>query len=784
MHDGMEEIVKDFLIESTENLDNMDRDFVTLETDPTNAEVIARIFRAIHTIKGTCGFFGFSKLESVSHAGENLLSRLRDKEFVITSEMTSDLLKLIDVVREILASIETNATEGDGDYSAVVAAISRHLPAQDSAPEEAFDGPVVEPAIAGQAGSGPDDDSESPIGITLVREGKVSAQEVEAALEQQRAGDPRHVGEILVERGAISSDEVVDALRKKEQSAASSAAESSIRVDVRLLDKLMNMVGELVLGRNQILQFSLQTEDANFLAAAQRLNLITTELQEGVMKTRMQPIGNVWNKFPRVVRDVSTSLGKKVRLVMEGQETELDKTVLEAIKDPLTHIVRNSVDHGIEVPADRKKAGKLDEGVLRLRAFHESGHVVIEIADDGHGIDPGRVRDKAIKSGLITGPQAATMSEREFINMVFLPGFSTAAAVTNISGRGVGMDVVRTNIEKIGGSIDLQSDLGKGTTIKIKIPLTLAIIPALVVTCGDERYAIPQVNLLELVRLDQKEARRGIEHVHGCPVYRLRGKLLPLVYLRQLLQLEGGPESDDGIVNIVVVQAEDRQFGLVVETVLDTEEIVVKPLGNQLKQLAVFAGTAIMGDGRIALIVDVVGVAHAGGLTLKSEDRGLQSDLRDADSSVADAISLLLVRAGGGGPMAIPLSTVSRLEEFEFEKVEAVGESDVIQYREQILPLFHIASILDGQRIRVGNKRGNASESDRLKIVVYSENGRDVGLVVDEILDITDERVSIAGASSRAGVISTAVIQGRVTEVLDMQSIIRQALPAQKGPVQ
>ncbi len=507
------------------------------------------------------------------------------------------------------------------------------------------------------------------------------------------------------------------------------------------------------------------------------------------MKTRMQPIGNVWSKFPRVVRDVAALLNKNVRLDMEGQDTELDKTVLEAIKDPLTHIVRNSVDHGIEMPAERKAAGKSAEGRLLLRAYHEGGQVVIEISDDGKGIDTDRVRQKAIERGLITDAQAAKMSEREIVDLVFLPGFSTAEVVTNFSGRGVGMDVVKTNIEKIGGTVDLHSERGQGTTLKIKIPLTLAIVPALIVTCGPERYAIPQVNLLELVRLEEEDAARAIENVHGSPVYRLRGKLLPLVNLRELLKLgprdaasEGGKESSKS-VNIVVLQAESRHFGLVVESVQDTEEIVVKPLAAQLKHLSVFAGTAIMGDGRIALILDVMGIGRTSGMMSETTGRVLREEASKAGAKTEKPQSLLLVRHGDGGRLGIPLAVVARLEEFQRQQIEQVGDRSVIQYRNKILPLFHLSRVVGGQnasQLGIDSKEVHAG-SDLVRVVVYSRDGRNVGLVVDEIIDITDEAVTVTGVASRPGVKSTAVIQGKVTEILDMEQIIRTVLPERQG---
>jgi two-component system chemotaxis sensor kinase CheA len=530
------DIVQDFLVESSENLDRLDRDLIGLEKNPKDNDALAGVFRTIHTIKGTCGFLAFNKLEKVVHVGENLLTRLRDGQLALTPEITTALLSMVDAVRQMLSQIEIGGQEGERDDSALIATLT------------SFQQPLKAPAkievaqvlsSASEAGTLP-----ASIGDILMQTAGVTPAEILLATEKQREGDPRRLGEIPVEQGSAQPSDIVDAKRIQQTSRAYAAAsDSTIRVDVGLLDKVMNLVGELVLARNQVLQFASRMQDASFLAAWQRLNLITTELQAGVMKTRMQPIGNIWGQFPRTVRDVALGCGKQVNIEMEGKETELDKTIIEAIKDPLTHLVRNSVDHGIEPPQDRVQAGKAPAGRLILRAFHEGGQVNIEISDDGAGLNPERIRQKAVERHLITAEQAARMPEREIFNLIFLPGFSTAEKVTNVSGRGVGMDVVKTNVEKIGGTVDLQSSTGLGTTVRLKIPLTLAIIPALVVTCGGDRYAIPQVSLLELVRLEAEQVRTAIEMVHGAPVYRLRGRLLPLVYLSRELQLaEESPE--------------------------------------------------------------------------------------------------------------------------------------------------------------------------------------------------------------------------------------------------
>jgi two-component system chemotaxis sensor kinase CheA len=751
--DGNDELVKEFLVESYENLDQLDRDFVALETDPTEQEKIGSIFRTIHTIKGTCGCLGLCKLESVAHVGENLLSRIRDGELVMDSRMTTGLLKLVDAIREMLRNIEATGSEGDGDYSSVTAELVRlnaepgGAGAAHGVPE-----PTVVPAVAAapsaSASSDPDEDAHAEVAHH------------EAAHPTSAEGAPKEKG-------------------------TESISGNAIRVDVVLLDKLMNLVGELVLARNQVLQYNATLQDSTFLGTAQRLNLITTELQGGVMKTRMQPIGNLWNKFPRVVRDVASSCNKRVRIEMEGRDTELDKTIIEAIKDPLTHVIRNSVDHGIEDPATRERLGKPAEGRLFMRAFHEGGQVNIEISDDGKGIDPEVIKRKALERGLITQEQASRMGEREAIALIFLPGFSTAEKITNVSGRGVGMDVVRTNVEKIGGTVDVTSRVGHGSTLRIKIPLTLAIIPALVVTSGGERFAIPQVSLLELVRVE--EGGPGIEMINGTPLYRLRGNLLPLAYLNGELGIVTPPrtaaqqadgETVSNATNIVVLRSGDRSFGLVVDQINDTEEIVVKPLGKQLKGLSVFAGATIMGDGKVALILDVMGVAMRANVVSQANESSLQGDADLERSSAGNRQTLLLFNVDGGHPMGIPLSAVARLEEFQRAKLEEAGGQHVVQYRGQVMPVISVAEAIGDRRARARGlrvRRDNV-ETDTIQVIVYAHGKQHVGLRVEQILDVVNECVEVQAAFARPGILGTAIIRERVTELLDVAAIVRSAL--------
>jgi two-component system, chemotaxis family, sensor kinase CheA len=743
--EGMDDIVREFLVESHENLDRLDQEFIVLEESPFDADTLASIFRTIHTIKGTSGFFGFTKLEQLTHGGETLLSLLREGKLELCPDITSALLKMVDAVRQMLTVIEEEGNDGDEIYSNLRATL-RFL-------AESPPGPTT-----------------PSVGEILVEDGHVEVEQVDEAVKEQERGDPRHVGEILVGKGEVEPDEVKEVLEKQQVSRAreSQLADSTLRVDVAHLDRLMNLAGELVLVRNQLMQHSEKLDDAIFNPVLQRLNMITSELQSGVMKTRMQPIGNVWNKFPRVVRDLSLACSKHIRLEMDGKDTELDKTLLEAIKDPLTHIIRNSVDHGIEDPAGREAASKPAEGVIRLSAYHESGQVNIEISDDGGGIDIEAVRAKAISRSLMSADEAAQLSEREVANLIFHPGFSTAEKVTKVSGRGVGMDVVKTNIGRIGGMVDLLNRPGLGTTIRIKIPLTLAIVPALVVKSEGLRFAVPQVSLLELVRLDAKDSKQNIEWIHGAPVYRLREHLLPLLFLGEIL---GSEESERSDINIVVLQAGDHSFGLVVDEITDTEEIVVKPLGSHLKHIKFYAGSTIMGDGSVALILDVMGIAQSVGLFEDESKKSLQSETEQVEE--AHEHEIMLVFQVGDSRMAVPLALVDRLEEVVQSAVESTGDQDVIQYRGQILPLIHPEDFLQERR---GERRiKELSEDDLMQLVVYTSAGRSFGLVVDRIIDIASERVEIKRDASREGILGVQVVQGQITEMLDIEGLATSA---------
>jgi two-component system, chemotaxis family, sensor kinase CheA len=730
------ETIHEFLVESDENLSRLDQDLVELEKHPHDSLLLGSIFRTIHTIKGACGFLAFSTLEGITHQAESILSQLRDGERELTPALVSLILETVDATRKVLASIEESGKEGPLHFEELIARLRAESQNQAVADKQSV--PIRVSAELAHASTA--DEIIEEAGVVRPEEQRIEGSD-------RRTEDRRETGG-----------------REDEVTRHSAAADSNIRVGVGLLDKLMDLVGELVLTRNQILQFNSEGEDPALNATSQRLNLITTELQEGVMKTRMQPIGVVWNKLPRVVRDIAIDMGKEILLDMDGAETELDRTIIEAIKDPLMHLVRNSCDHGIESPEVRVRAGKPPQGLLTLRAYHEGGQVNIEVGDDGAGIDVARIKQKAIEKGLLRPEQAEKLSDREALSLIFEPGFSTSQIVTNISGRGVGMDVVKSHVEKIGGVVDIFSRLGEGSTVKIRIPLTLAIIPGLVISSGGERFVIPQVSLLELIRIEGDSSGKHIEYVQGTPVYRRRGSLLPIAYLNQVLGLQSADRAE--AVSLVVLQAEDRQFGLVVDGINDTQEIVVKPLGKQLKGLTLYAGATIMGDGRVALILDVLGIGQRSGVFGEVREPARAGDKQKVQAEVEQQ-RLLLFQAGSFDRLAVPLSLVARLEEFPRSAIEYAGGGQVVQYRSRILPLVSLQSVLEP------GATAQEHSADPVQVVVFNDGEISVGMVVDRILDVAEEAVTVRQRSGRKGLLGSAVVGKRVTDFLDLNEVIR-----------
>ncbi len=742
-----DELLHEFLSESWENLTQLDTEIVELEKQPDDIERIASIFRTIHTIKGTCGFIGLDRLGAVAHSAENVLGRMRAGELGVDPSSVSLVLEAVDRIKELLVKIEETGAEPDLDSSDLI----RKLDLLASIPD----------AFKGQ-----ESDQCEPTPSQVVGESTCASPTPQDSSDANPTTMPATDSDSAPPEVARASETApIEASEESGTSPRKGVADLSIRVNVDVLDSLMNLVGELVLTRNQLLQLVRGDQESRYTTPIVHLNRVTTDLQEGVMKTRMQPIGNAWNKLPRLVRDLSNVTGKQIELEMSGAETELDRTVLDAIKDPLTHMVRNSADHGVEDPATRRANGKPELGTIQLSACHEGGHVVICIADDGGGINIEKVRNKALRQGLLDEATLSRMSDHETLQLIFRPGFSTAEQVSSVSGRGVGMDVVRTQIERIGGTVDLSSSPGAGTTIKIKIPLTLAIISALVVESGGESFAIPQLGVVELVRLAEEDRGR-IEWIHDRPVFRLRDRLLPLVQLSEILELENRSLRDCEEVNIVVVQVGEEQFGLVVNEVFDTEEIVVKPVGRLLKELGVYQGTTILGDGRVIMILDVTGIASRfGGLSngVEEADSADATDVRSGHESTTT--SLLLFDPGDGSQMAVPLSLVARLEEVPSEAIERAGNQLVVQYRGDLLPLLAISGT------------GQAEGAEIQPVIVFTEGRNSMGLLVREIKDVLEESLVIRMQRGRPGIAGTAIVDGAATEVIDTRHFLLQAHP-------
>ena len=733
----MDDLLREFLTETNESIALVDSELVKLEQNPNNPELIGSIFRLVHTIKGTCGFLGLPRLEHLAHAGENVLGKFRDGELPVTPLAVTLILKSIDTIKGLLNVLEATQAEAPGNDEALIAELNAMAEGKvgDLAP------PPAPSAAAPSAPAAPDEFGFVPVAAadTGKNMGGASAKAAPEAKKQELAP--------------------VDELGPKE----SAIANQSIRVSVEQLENLMVIASELVLTRNQLMQILRGQKDSAFAGPLQRLNHVTSELQEGVMKTRMQPIGNAWSKLPRVVRDLSHELGKKIDLQMVGADTELDRQVLELIKDPLTHMVRNSADHGIEQPAERARAGKPETGTILLNAHHEGGHIIIEISDDGKGLALARIKEKAVQNGLATESELAGMPDGQIMQFIFKPGFSTATKVTAVSGRGVGMDVVKTNIEKIGGTVELHSVEGKGSRFLIKIPLTLAIVSALIVECAGERFAVPQISVVELVHASARSEYR-IEHINNTPVLRLRNHLLPLVSLRRTLALGEDVITADSTAFIVVIQVGTTNFGIIVDRVFDTEEIVVKPVSPILRNIQMFSGNTILGDGSVVMILDPNGIATRAGEIHSDSAAAAAKHASTAHAGRADGKqSLLLFRAGGEAPKAVPLSLVARLEEVDLATVEYSDGKPVVQYRSKLMPLV---AIEEGKKLE---KTGS------LSILVFSDQDRNMGLIVDSIVDIVEDQMQVNLSAIRPGLLGSAIIAGKATDVIDTGHYLAQA---------
>lgn len=829
----MDDLLCEFLTETTESLDVVDVELVKFEQEPNNSAILDNIFRLVHTIKGTCGFLGLPRLEALAHAAETLMGKFRDG-MAVTPEAVTLILASIDQIKVILGDLEQNETEPEGSDSELIAKLdlmSLGEQAAASAPKAEMASPAEGPEATDVAADVPLEGDAAAINVVEreTKPGEVSLDDLERAFQEAEAPEgmdhtvptsfePEDTAK--PEESAVAEappePEPKEDVKAPEPAAASEAApvakkdalkNQSIRVNVDTIEHLITMVSELVLTRNQLLEIERQHVESKFKVPLQRLSNVTAELQEGVMKTRMQPIGNAWQKLPRIVRDLAQEVDKKIELVMNGAATELDRQVLELIKDPLTHMVRNSADHGLETTQGRIDAGKPEVGTITLSAFHEGGYIIIEIVDDGRGLNTAKLRNKILENGIITEAEMDKLSEAQIHNFVFNAGLSTAEKVTSVSGRGVGMDVVRTNIELIGGSIELKSTEGVGTTFKIKIPLTLAIVSALIVESSGTRYAIPQLSVIELVRA-QSDSDHRIEMIKDTPVLRLRNKLLPLIHLNKLLQVEKpvsnvieldsaatkdavtdnaankeGSNHDDANDDvpteakvpakaennnvhengfIVVTQVGSQNFGIVVDAVFHTEEIVVKPMSSMLRDIAMFSGNTILGDGSVIMIIDPNGIAQTVGADIsEEEDKAATAAIAPSDSE--RTTSMLLFRSQSGEHKAVPLALVTRLEETSVNNIEASNDRFMIQYREQLMPLVYI------------DPTAKPKEEGVQQFLVFADNERSMGLAVEEIVDIVDEKLDIQIASDNDGVLGSAVIKGKATEVVDIAYYLPQA---------
>lgn len=722
----MDDLLREFLTETSENLALLDIELVRLEQTPNDKALLSSIFRVMHTVKGTCGFLGLPRLEKVAHASENVLGKFRDGALEVTPDAVGLILRSLDAIKSILSVLEQTEAEPAGDDADLIQLLNAWADGTAVPAPAATPTPAVEPEAVAVSEPEPVVDF---VPVMAVQ----AAAEVEAKPAKSQA--------VATLDDSATKDSAV--------------AAQSIRVSVSLLESLMTTVSELVLTRNSLLQIVRRHKDSEFTVPLQRLSQITSELQEGVMKTRMQPIGNAWSKLPRLIRDLSHDLGKKIDLVMLGADTELDRQVLELIKDPLTHMVRNSADHGIEMPKDRAAVGKTESGKVTLNAYHEGGHILIEVSDDGKGLDISKIRAKAVQNGIATDAELDQMSEQQIYQFIFRAGFSTAQKVTAVSGRGVGMDVVRTNIEKIGGTVEFFSKPGKGSTFVIKIPLTLAIVSALIVESTGERFAIPQISVVELVRASAN-SEHTIERIHGTPVLRLRNRLLPLVSLEKLLRLDRKESGAADESFIVVAQVGTYSFGIMVDRVFDTEEIVVKPVAPILRNITLFSGNTILGDGSVIMILDPNGIAAASGEMTVADPGAVAADAQNQLALTAgEKTALLVFKAGGASPKAVPLSLVARLEEIDLTKVEYTAGQPLVQYRGKLMPLVPIDP---------GFKLG---ASGRQPILVFSDDDRSMGLIVEEIIDIVEDRINVQLKTEEPGLMGSAIIGGKATDVID-----------------
>jgi two-component system chemotaxis sensor kinase CheA len=706
----MDELLKDFLVETTEHIESVGNELVLFERDPTDARIIASIFRLVHTIKGTCGFLSLPRLAHLAHAAEALIGRLRDGA-PATHQRVSLILAAIDRIKLILAELENSASEPRGD----------------------------------------------DVDLILALNGEVGA-------EQPRSNEPLPLEPIEQEIEYLSKTPSADEPASQAAGADSQRSvrrPATIRVSVGALERIMTLVSELVLTRNQLVEITRRLDEDPIKPPLQRLSSLTSDLQDAVMRARMQPIGRLFSNLPRLVRELESDTGKKIELVIAGSDTELDRQLIELIRDPLTHMIRNCADHGIETPQERRAAGKSEAGTIQVSASHEAGHINITISDDGRGLDVERIRAKALSLGLTAEAELASMTDDEVCRFTFAPGFSTARQVTRISGRGIGMDVVRENIESIGGTVALSTAAGRGTKFALKIPLTLAIAPALIIETAGQRFALPQHAVVEAVSTAMNSGGR-IERVHGALVLRLREDVLPVIELSELLRLAPAPQTAAPNQLVVVMRIGSLNFGIIVDAVSDVQEIVVKPLGASLARLPMFSGNTILGDGAVVLILDPSGIAAS--LGLDGSSNLSVASVRREFVPPREATRFVVFRAGTGTLKALPLSLIARIETVSGARVMTADGLGVTQHRGRLMPLVPVGDIAHETR-------------DEWPVLVVGVGGEPMGLLVSEIVDIVEDHLDIQIAGGTAGIVGTANIRGEPTDILDVAHYMRIARP-------
>lgn len=709
----MDELTEDFLAETYDNLLVLDNDLIELENNPENPEPLDSVFRIMHTIKGTCGFLGLDKLGAVAHAGENIMVQIRDKRIQADKNNVSIIFEAVDTIKLIMNHISKHGQEPEDDYSKIIKRIN------DSASS-------TKKNISKKAPS-------------KKKRNKIEDEELEKITSKK-------------------IEDVDPSVTKKSNDNSQRNTElKTVRVNVSVLENLMQIVGELVLTRNQLLQLNRNINDNQFNHPLQRLNTITSLLQESIMETRMQPINNAWIQIPRIVRDLSAELKKNIRLEMIGKDTELDRQLIESIKDPLLHMIRNSADHGLESADERIAIGKPEEGVITLEAYHQSGHIIIKVSDDGRGIDVNKIKEKIIQKSLATENDLELLTDQQIIQYIFRGGFSTAEVVTSLSGRGVGMDVVQNNIGHIRGTVEIQSVFGEGSTFVIKIPLTLAIISIVVVEVNQQKFGIPQLNVIEMVRSDTN-SESSIDEINGYKILKLRDKILPLITLSDILYpLEVNEDKSADIINYVVVcEVNGSQFGLIVDRIHDTEEIVLKPVSKIFQSIEIYSGNTLLGNGEIIMIFDISGLFKY--LSPAYNNNINHSLIKHKVEELKDTLSSFLVIKDQGNYKAIPLELVTRLEEIDATKIENSGDKKVIQYNNSLMYLATIES--QQQILNIGKQQ----------VVVLEDDEHIIGLVVEEIIDIVEQDIENDTVLEDSD-LKSLVLSGKTMDIVDINGV-------------